>query len=103
MTRLIVVLLSLAAGLAACTKTKAAGTNPSDMTAAEHRQECAKHKQIADAYRKQEKEKFTHTAHYRREEHEEAAKQHAEAAKEAEAVVAKEQGLPPPEDSGDCP
>ena len=38
MTRLAIILFGSALGLAACTKTKAPGTNPSDMTAQQHRE-----------------------------------------------------------------
>lgn len=102
MTKLIISILFSTVSLTACTKTKAPGTTPSDMTAAQHREECKKHKATAAAYEKQEKEKFTHTAHYAKEEHQDAAKQHADAAKESEAVIAKEGGQPRPIDSDGC-
>jgi hypothetical protein len=72
------------------------------MTAAQHREECKKHDATAAGYEKQEKEKFTHTAHYAKDEHRDAAKQHAEAARESEAVIATENGQPPPANPDGC-
>lgn len=93
MTRLPIILFAAALGLGACMKTKAPGTNPSDMTAQQHRDECMKHKQIAAAYEKREKElhggKGTYTAQYTKEEHEDVAKQHEDAAKAVDPNVEK--------------
>ena len=91
MTRLALILFSAALGLGACMRTKAPGTNPSDMTAEQHRDECVKHKQIAAAYEKREKElprsKGIYTA--QKEEHQDVAKQHADAAKAVDPSVEK--------------
>ncbi len=77
--------LSLTLGLVACTKTKAPGTNPNDMTASDHRKACLEHKRQAAASEQKAKDlnggKGTYTAETEADEHADVAKQHGDAAK----------------------
>lgn len=91
MNRVILAALLSALTLAACAKTKAPGTNPSDMTAAQHQEACAKHKKMAEAEADRAKEadggKGTYTAEQRSDEHADVAKQHEDAAKQVDPKV----------------
>ncbi len=85
MSRICFLVVSAALGLGACATTKAAGTNPNDMTAAEHRDACLKHKQTAANYDQQAKDlgpgKARYIAKQERDEHADVAKQHGDASK----------------------
>lgn len=85
MSRFSFLIISAALGLGACATTKAAGTNPSDMTAAEHRNACLKHKRIAATFDERAKNlgpgKARYIAKHERDEHADVARQHGEASK----------------------
>lgn len=67
-----------------CAKTKAPGTNPSDMTAEQHRTACENHKKEAAAHDERAKQlaggKGTYTQQTAAAEHADIARQHGEAA-----------------------
>ena len=75
--------------LGACAIGKAAGTNPSEMSASEHRAAGAREQAIADAYRKRASDlhggKGTYSAEAAADEHEAFAKQHVSAGAQVEA------------------
>lgn len=90
--------------LAGCAK-KAVGTNPTDMTAAAHRKECAKHKDIAAAADQRAKEaarspypkaRFPAQDEAKREAG--IADQHAAAARTVDQIVVAEGGTRPAPD-----
>ena len=74
--------------LAACARSKAPGTSPHDMTAEQHRAQCAQHLKTAAAYEaradKLDNGKGTYPAEVERAKHADAAAQHLAAAKALE-------------------
>lgn len=84
--------LCLAFAAPACTKTKAPGTAPSDMTAEQHRQACLEHKRQAAEQQKKAAElqggKGTYTAETAASEHGDVAKQHGDAGKQVDPTLA---------------
>ena len=104
-TMMITILATIA--LAGCAK-KAPGTNPTDMTAAAHRNECSDHRQNAAAADQRAQEasrskypKARYPAQDEAKRENEIADQHAEAAKKAEPTVVAEGGTPTDDPSCD--
>jgi hypothetical protein len=91
MKRQFFIALSFALGLGACATTKAPGTSPGDMTAAQHHQACLDHKKQSEASAQQATNlnggKGTYTAATEADRHADVAKQHGDAAKAVDPQV----------------
>ncbi|MGE0396483.1 MAG: hypothetical protein AB7T06_07185 [Kofleriaceae bacterium] len=104
MKHLMMITMLATLAFAGCAK-KAPGTNPTDMTAANHRRECTEHKQAAAAADQRAQEasrskypKAKYPAQDEAKRENEIADQHAQAAKTADETVVAEGGTPPAHD-----
>lgn len=83
-----ILFVSMILATSACTKTKAPGTNPSDMTAEQHRDACIEHKKMAARDEQHAKDldggKGTYTAQVAAADHNDVANQHGDAAKQVD-------------------
>lgn len=89
-------LLGLTLAVGACATT---GTKPADMTAAQHREQCAKHRKVAADYDQRAKldgGKEATIDQRQASEHAVVARQHGEAAQKVDRTAAAESGNPTP-------
>jgi hypothetical protein len=104
MKHLLMITMLATLGFSGCAK-KAPGTNPTDMTAAGHRRECAKHRENATAANQRAAEASTsefpkakYPAQEEAKKENEIANQHADAAHTVDKIVVAEGGQQPAAD-----